>query len=164
MIGPNYLMVPRGFPDSSVGKESACNAGDQGGKLTRIYVSMMRWPGSTLKSLSPQGQTMTTCLSVEKIPMSKQGGEKKKNKGDSTFYLHQIPELYLCDFPTPGCYLISHCPGICVSSVAYSFLLSLWEHVGTLSPTLPLPSTHSPLPPVPELTALVCPRKSAHFP
>ena len=28
MIGPNYLMVPWGFPDSSVGKESTCNAGD----------------------------------------------------------------------------------------------------------------------------------------
>ena len=27
-LGPNDLMVPWGFPDGSVGKESVCNAGD----------------------------------------------------------------------------------------------------------------------------------------
>lgn len=35
---------------------------------------MLPWPGSTLKSPSPQDQIMTTCFSVEKIPVSNQGG------------------------------------------------------------------------------------------
>lgn len=81
---------------------------------------------------SPQGQIMTSCLLSGEDSCVKPRGFH--------LYLLQIPELYLCDFPTPWLLpdqsLSWHLCFVC--GLLFS-LLSLCEHVGTPSPTLPLP-------------------------
>lgn len=115
-------------------------------KLTK-FVSMMMWLGIKLESPSPQGQIMTSCLSVEDSCVKPRG-----------FHLLPPPNPELSLW-FPNSRLLPD-PVVVTASVFVCGLLfpsqSLWT-CGTPSPTLPLLSTPFTPSPSTELTALVLP-------